>query len=657
MKIQCDHCETRYRLPDEKAPDAKKVYKIRCKVCGSMMVFRGLGDDGEPAPGITGVDQEPLWYTADGSGGREGPFTEDQLMKKYVRGEIHEDGYVWRQGFDDWQVFSEADELKHLLETATEVVNAPEMSKLEELEDAGDVAPDEAETVLGMPTMTEAEYAALAAAAQDKKQPEFAPPAAGGTDPVEEDTIATTAMEALKLPDGDSAPSKDTRVMSEDELALDHETLDKAVTQEIKPGELSLEPGQESPTEKMEYYEPESSLEISSETDLATHRENLERERERTDKLRMKYQRRDTSVLFSLSDLTAPSQTEAQKREQAAVPLDIREVAQEMRATRESDDPFRRFDRATDRSTRPDVSLQPSPVTISIPVVKRRKGRQLVYPILSAILTAGVTVGVMLYFNNQKAAQVAPPPTTASQSEAVGASPNKPAEPSKAQGAKALAASAQADAKGSETTDLGRTIAIAPKAPVAPEEGQQAAPVEKVADTTAEKPKTVAAKPKPAARPKKRKTSSSTTKSASAKASKPKPKVEKTPPPAPVAKKKAGGDDINALLSGIRNERGKSSSADANLPDKPSMGQIKGVVKRYQGKINNCNKSGGGEAVRVMTKVDIRGADGSVTQARVLTPPFSTNAVGTCIQGVFKQMNFGKFRRPSFTFRYPIFLQ
>ena len=509
------------------------------------------------------------------------------------------------------------------------------------------------------------------------------------------ETAETTAMPVLTMPDDGfsegAGSEKDTMVMSMEDLDLDRVTLDKAITQEITPDQLSdeaktalglptLSMGEEDDgtadntrPEKMEYHAPEASVEIQSPANLASHRENLEREREATEKLRMKYQRRDTSVLFSLSDLTAPSQTEKQKRDEAAIPLDIRAVAEEMRAAQASDDPFRQFDRATDRTTQPDEATKPVPVTISIPVVRRKRYKQFVFPLLAAMAAAGITAGLMIYMYG--GSPVAPPPPPA-QEVASAANPGPAPEGATKEGARTEAtapgkpnpAVVPNDAGSTETQKDAGAVAVAGDATKdsATEAAADGAPSPtlkaKIATRNEEKPKKVEVVASQSKR--RKKSSSESTKSKPKERSKPapKPRVEPEPEPKPKPKPKAksSNDDINALLNGIRkDDKRKSSSADDNLPDKPGAGQIKRVVQRYQKQMNNCYKKGnpGGESVRVMAKVEITGDDGRVSKASVLTPPFSSNSVGTCIQGVFKDMNFGRFRRSNFTFRVPIYLQ
>jgi len=139
MKISCENCGAKYSIADEKVKD--KVFKIRCKKCSEVIVVKGTRtpDDAasppqaaqEPAPAAAGAgaqseeidtrvydysgfkgenwDQE-LWHVVL-DGNQVGPMSAAQIGEYLSQGSIDYDTYIWRDGFDDWVMLREVDEL------------------------------------------------------------------------------------------------------------------------------------------------------------------------------------------------------------------------------------------------------------------------------------------------------------------------------------------------------------------------------------------------------------------------------------------------------------------------------------------------------------------------------------------------------------------
>jgi predicted Zn finger-like uncharacterized protein len=124
MKIVCDACAAKYSIADEKVRG--KVFKIRCKKCSNIIVVRGaVSEAAEPAqpkydPKSTKVlDYQTYEGQRRSESGAEltesavwhlvidqeqvGPLTVEEVLGRFQRGDIDGDGYVWREGFGDWE--------------------------------------------------------------------------------------------------------------------------------------------------------------------------------------------------------------------------------------------------------------------------------------------------------------------------------------------------------------------------------------------------------------------------------------------------------------------------------------------------------------------------------------------------------------------------
>ena len=144
MRIVCENCSTKYSIADEKVRG--KVFKIRCKKCGHIIVVKGApeqpasaagganvfddketrvfdysGFEGEENPG--GGAEEPIWHVVIDKE-QVGPLTGEQVRQKFAGGEIDTDTYVWREGFADWVRLGAVDEFADL-EGATVAAESP----------------------------------------------------------------------------------------------------------------------------------------------------------------------------------------------------------------------------------------------------------------------------------------------------------------------------------------------------------------------------------------------------------------------------------------------------------------------------------------------------------------------------------------------------
>jgi len=144
MKIVCGNCEAKYSIADEKVQG--KVFKIRCKKCGEVIVVRGTdqqvqqhaeipvaqpaglsrpaSDDFESRgfgqPAFTGGPEEAeIWHVVI-EGEQRGPMTQRQLGEFIQGGHVDAESYVWRDGFDDWMALRDVSELASLFAPASE---------------------------------------------------------------------------------------------------------------------------------------------------------------------------------------------------------------------------------------------------------------------------------------------------------------------------------------------------------------------------------------------------------------------------------------------------------------------------------------------------------------------------------------------------------
>ncbi|MDQ3035626.1 MAG: zinc-ribbon domain-containing protein, partial [Myxococcota bacterium] len=114
MKIVCDSCGAKYSIADEKV--AGRVFKIRCKKCGSAIVVRGDQSAQESAAAgaapAAGFDYggEAVWHVVV-EGEQQGPFSPAQLGGMISANTIGWDAYVWREGFEDWKPAQDIEEL------------------------------------------------------------------------------------------------------------------------------------------------------------------------------------------------------------------------------------------------------------------------------------------------------------------------------------------------------------------------------------------------------------------------------------------------------------------------------------------------------------------------------------------------------------------
>lgn len=133
---------------------------------------------------------------------------------------------------------------------------------------------------------------------------------------------------------------------------------------------------------------------------------------------------------------------------------------------------------------------------------------------------------------------------------------------------------------------------------------------------------------------------------------------EKTQPPA-----RPATDDVNALLANLRSGQGGGATASGDraektggesgeaLPEQLTTGQIQSVLRRQQKPVEECIRKSGvgpGTTVTVNTRVEIEGS-GRVSSASVS----NAGAAEGCIRSVLTGLRFPRFKGPNMAVPYP----
>ena len=114
MKIQCQSCQAKYTIADEKV--LGKVVKIRCKKCSSTIVING----NDQAAGDAGGDQNAFDYASGGGGdqwtvnvadGDQRTMTAQEIAAEYKTGTVNDETYCWKDGMADWLPLREIEQL------------------------------------------------------------------------------------------------------------------------------------------------------------------------------------------------------------------------------------------------------------------------------------------------------------------------------------------------------------------------------------------------------------------------------------------------------------------------------------------------------------------------------------------------------------------
>lgn len=122
MKINCEKCQAKYSIADEKVRG--KTFKIRCKKCGHVIIVRdkgaaAAGSGADAAPAAASAPEPAGWHVAVG-GETIGPLSEHDIRARIEQGEYRQDASVWRDGFEDWVPMHTVEEFRSVLERFSE---------------------------------------------------------------------------------------------------------------------------------------------------------------------------------------------------------------------------------------------------------------------------------------------------------------------------------------------------------------------------------------------------------------------------------------------------------------------------------------------------------------------------------------------------------
>lgn len=113
MKIQCQSCQAKYTIADEKV--LGKVVKIRCKKCSSTIVINGNEQPHSEDAADTRVfdyanpSNEP--WTVNVADGDQRTLTIAEIAAEYYAGVITDETYCWKEGMADWLPLREIEQI------------------------------------------------------------------------------------------------------------------------------------------------------------------------------------------------------------------------------------------------------------------------------------------------------------------------------------------------------------------------------------------------------------------------------------------------------------------------------------------------------------------------------------------------------------------
>lgn len=120
MKIQCQSCQAKYTIADEKV--AGKVVKIRCKKCGATIVING--NEQPHALDQAGAPND-LW-TVNVADGDQRTMTVAEIASEYRAGVINDETYCWKDGMADWLPLREIEPIYAAVATSDDASIPPQ---------------------------------------------------------------------------------------------------------------------------------------------------------------------------------------------------------------------------------------------------------------------------------------------------------------------------------------------------------------------------------------------------------------------------------------------------------------------------------------------------------------------------------------------------
>lgn len=701
MKLICESCQTRYSISDDKVRGKNKVFKIKCRSCGETIVVKGI-EEGQssdeqheddattvaPAPSAMEDGTDDGWYVVV-AGEQVGPLSRAAVLDHLTQGAIDDAAFVWRQGFEDWKKLNDVDAFRAALGDAAPAAPAePQGSNEDDATMLDSQLPD------NVRALVESEKAAALASVAAARAEEAAASQAAPAKAADDDEMAMTRMVPTETLETESARRTETASSM------------AAVTQ---PQRTST--GQMKARSLESFFGEEDEPPAPAEDAGGFFGD----EPKAADSGPMLYQRRETSVLFSLNEFKKDKAKEPagglskETRTKDSGLIDIRAVARKETKARQArqtaGDLFADFGGGAEAEAPVEMSTRLETAAAS-PLLQKKQSKAPLWIALAAVLVIGGAVGVWFaFFKDKGTTQPAPQPTAQAQQPAAPAGepgkapegearqPEQPAQPAQNEPEKqpeqpaqpeqvaaadagahaqadggAAAAAAQADADGEQ-------VAAAEGAEGAEGSGSQGAtdpgkqepektPAEKAA---AEKAAKELAKKKAEEAKKRAEEKAMQMKEAAetAKKAPQPPVVEKKPP---VVAQNTGGNSATDLLNMVQTQQ-KTTSPEppktngggdtGGLPDKLSASVVRKVIREHQSKVVGCYRThggGGAGAVTINTSITV-GGDGNVRSARVTTGEYSGNAVGSCISSALKGMHFPKFGADSQSISIPFRVQ
>jgi predicted Zn finger-like uncharacterized protein len=114
MKIQCQSCQAKYTIADEKV--LGKVVKIRCKKCSATIVINGneqpqAEGDGADTHVFDYANQSNEQWTVNVADGDQRTMTTAEIAAEYRSGVVNDETYCWKDGMADWLPLREVEQI------------------------------------------------------------------------------------------------------------------------------------------------------------------------------------------------------------------------------------------------------------------------------------------------------------------------------------------------------------------------------------------------------------------------------------------------------------------------------------------------------------------------------------------------------------------
>ncbi len=598
MKIICDSCGAKYSIADEKV--AGKVFRIKCKKCGSPIVVRGdrssqvgessVGQAGgsagtaEGASRSSSVDAGAVWHVVI-NGEQQGPYGAETLQGKFDSGEIDLDTYVWREGFDGWKL-------------ARDVEEVAELSS--ENGDAGASASGAGR----------ASRSSLTGNAPASNATGFGGGYGSGASRPSDPGASAQRLSAHEGAD----------LFGQDEATEIADVRRAAPFLASGASPASASPASASPG-------PADPFGSAGANDASSGRASSAEDPADNEEASMTGARNENSVLFSLSNLKSLATNASSKIPPRSA------AARESSTGAAPDDGSGLIDIKTltgvgggrDSSAQADDILSMgsagSPfggglgAPVLAPEVEEKGSNKLLMAVIGIggflVLAMAVLIIVLL--------------TRDDEPEATAAAPSEAAAPASPSGA--------ADQpSGKDTAEV-----------AADNDGTAAAePSDVVTEEEAEEEDSGEAKTASSRRTS-RSRSRSRSSSSSSKASAP---VSSKP------KQSAEDRSIADLLDSAAASKGSASSSTSNLPQTPSKSQVRSALSSVRGAVKQC---GGGESGVVNTSITVAGSTGRVSNVSV-SGKYAGTSVGSCVARAVKRAKFPKFKQSSLKIGFPFSL-